>query len=364
MGWIHNAPDNVPTKGLMIVAVSSVLTTLSLCFVCLRGYVRCRLVHALGLDDWIIFATWPLACGFTIIAAIQTTWGLGIKNTEDMPKQNIDPFGYLQYAASPLYILSVLGFKLSLILSYLRFFPKGMYRYVVMGVLVSCTLSTLSCLIVQLDLCQPISKQWNNTITGGKCIDMIPFFNASSALSLIFDFAIMILPFPILARIKIPTRKKIVLLGLFALGFFITIIQIIRIQSMKVLVDPLKSGRIVLWSAVEINLGVIVACVPVLSPLFSQNTRPNKDTHESSRDDLIGLNATKRSHRVTKQRIPSEDELFDPENNDSDRTRNINCQEYVIPARNNQIIKETEIIVINEAAPPHIAYCYTGLDNI
>ncbi|KAI1092597.1 hypothetical protein F5B19DRAFT_197232 [Rostrohypoxylon terebratum] len=231
MGWIHNAPDDTPTVGPKIVATMNVLTAVSLCFICLRGYVRCQLVRSFGIDDWIIFATWPLTCAYTIVASIETTWGLGIKSSDDIPAQNMYTFGWLQYAISPLYVLSVLGFKLSLTASYYRFIPQGKYRHVMNCVLVFCVLSNLTCLIAQFNTCQPIAKQWDETIAYGRCFNIVAFSSASAAIAIVVDFAVMLLPFPVLIKAKIEPRKKAMLLGLFALDFFVTAIQIIRIHG-------------------------------------------------------------------------------------------------------------------------------------
>ncbi|KAK3370114.1 hypothetical protein B0H63DRAFT_307777 [Podospora didyma] len=86
----------------------------------------------------------------------------------------------------------------------------------------------------------------------------------------------MLLPFPVLLQSKIQNRKKIFLLGLFGLGLFITVIQIIRIQTVKKLALYTDSALLILWSAVENNLGIIVTNVPPLAPLveyFSEKTR-------------------------------------------------------------------------------------------
>jgi hypothetical protein len=79
----------------------------------------------------------------------------------------------------------------------------------------------------------------------------------------------MFLPFPVLLKSRIQKRKKAVLLGLLALGTFITIIQVIRIQTIRNLSNYLDSAGVIMWSAVENNLGVIVASIPTLAPLFT-----------------------------------------------------------------------------------------------
>ncbi|KAI2465417.1 hypothetical protein F4781DRAFT_409516 [Annulohypoxylon bovei var. microspora] len=160
----------------------------------------------------------------------------------------------------------------------------------------------------------------------------------------------MFLPFPILVKTKIETRKKVVLLGLFALGFFVTAIQIIRIQYIKNLSNPFNTGRLNLWSSIEINLGVIVACVPVLSPLFRQNPKSNKGIHELPRGGFE-LSVTKQSFNNIGQRIPSEDNLFNSARNTFNRAMNIGDREHILPIRDRRIIKKTDIVVTsNEAA--------------
>lgn len=53
---------------------------------------------------------------------------------------------------------------------------------------------------------------------------------------------------------------------LFALGFFVTIIQAVRIQTISALSTYTDSQPIIEWSIVEINLGVIIACIPAFRP--------------------------------------------------------------------------------------------------
>jgi hypothetical protein len=78
----------------------------------------------------------------------------------------------------------------------------------------------------------------------------------------------MLTPFPMLIKTQIPKRKKLILLGIFSLGTFITIIQIIRILTIKSLANYKDSADLIMWSTVENNLGIIVASMPPLARLF------------------------------------------------------------------------------------------------
>ena len=60
-------------------------------------------------------------------------------------------------------------------------------------------------------------------------------------------------------NLQLRRRQKIALVAIFALGFFVTIIQIIRIFTVKNLKTYTDSQPIVLWSTIEVSLGVCSA---------------------------------------------------------------------------------------------------------
>ncbi|KAM7197313.1 Satratoxin biosynthesis SC1 cluster protein 4 [Naviculisporaceae sp. PSN 640] len=275
MGWTYNTldPDAV-TIAPRIVGVAVALTFISLIFVCLRLYVRVWLIKATGYDDWITVVTWLMAASFSIISIIQTKWGLGIKHAEDFPEEDLLNFGILQFIGAPFYILSILGFKLALLISYLRFLPMGNYRNGTKVAIMACTLFHLCFLIIQINFCQPVAKQWDPTIKGGSCLPAVPVYTTLASITIVFDVIVLLIPFPALLESHIQNRKKFVLLGLFGLGLFITVIQLVRIQTIRRLVNPVDTAPLILWSTVENNLGVIIAVIPTLGPLvkyFNEN---------------------------------------------------------------------------------------------
>lgn len=86
----------------------------------------------------------------------------------------------------------------------------------------------------------------------------------------------LLLPFHVILKTQLQTRKKVAILGLFALGIFITIVQIVRFSTIKTLSNLLDSARPITWSIIEGNLGVITTCIPTLAPLvryYSERSR-------------------------------------------------------------------------------------------
>lgn len=110
------------------------------------------------------------------------------------------------------YITSILGFKISLLLSYLRFIPKGVYRWATLITIGMCIAYHIAFLVVQVNLCTPvrliisnslppsfspqplttpqIAKQWDPTITNGSCIPGVPFYTSMAALTIVFDIVV------------------------------------------------------------------------------------------------------------------------------------------------------------------------------
>lgn len=88
-----------------------------------------------------------------------------------------------------------------------------------------------------------------------------------------FDLITILLPFPVLKQLQLNMRKKIVIAILIGLGLFVTVIQIIRIRTIALLKTYTDSKPIIIWSIVEINLGVFIACVPSFAPLLKYFSR-------------------------------------------------------------------------------------------
>ncbi|KAF8471230.1 hypothetical protein BDZ91DRAFT_677701 [Kalaharituber pfeilii] len=316
--WAYNQKDpNAPNAGLKITLVGSIFTAAALLFMTLRLYVRSYLVRSLGLDDWMVVATWLMSLGFTIVSALQTKWGMGLR-IEDFPEENTLPFGKLQYAGAPFYILGILGFKLCLLISYIRIASDQNYKRVVMVLIVACTMFSLSFLFTQLFLCDPPSFQWDRVSQSGTCLDGPTVYYSMASLTIVFDVVVIVTPIPLLARSQLPNRKKVVLIALFAVGFFITICQLIRIVTIKNLKNYIDSSMLIMWSMVELNLGIIIACVPTISPLVCYCRDRESSAAKFGQNYSSGYNKSRERSRYVRKGM-TDTELMDTQLSRSER---------------------------------------------
>lgn len=122
------------------------------------------------------------------------------------------------YISVVLYHLSLLAVKIGILLQYLRIFPLENVEKVCRIVLVIVTCWGLSQLFIVIFNCQPVSGFWDKSIDH-TCIPPNPQWYINAAGNIATDFAIFILPLPVLSSLRLPRAEKILVLGIFSLGF-------------------------------------------------------------------------------------------------------------------------------------------------
>lgn len=107
-----------------------------------------------------------------------------------------------------MYILSLLGYKLSILLLYIRLFGiSTRFRYWTYAVMFFVFGYLFSNLMTQFFGCTPIIKYWNPKIPG-HCIIPINAAFSYGTMNFVSDFFIFILPLPMVWRLKLSRRQK------------------------------------------------------------------------------------------------------------------------------------------------------------
>lgn len=65
--------------------------------------------------------------------------------------------------------------------------------------------------------CVPIRAFWTKE-EGAKCINQFAMWFSNAAINILTDFAIIILPMPVIRNLNLARRQKQALIGIFALG--------------------------------------------------------------------------------------------------------------------------------------------------
>ncbi|OTB11638.1 hypothetical protein K445DRAFT_26357 [Daldinia sp. EC12] len=276
--------------GIKIIIICSVFTLLSIFFVALRLWARKVTRQELVFHDWAIVAALFFTCSFSAMTLyFAVACGAGY-HTEDLLAKwpAVVPRLYKTFfAAESLWIAATSLVKLSILHFYVRIFPDKRFQvlcYVVMGVI---TAGALSLFIRMFFLCTPLEAAWNPDIfvtdPTAHCVNLQGAALSNPIINTIFDITVFLLPMPQIWKLQLGWKKKLMIIGIFALGFLIWAVIKLSITDLPytVLEDSI-------WVTLEPCLGIINACLPLLRPLgpkfssvlgwstFSSKTRSRK----------------------------------------------------------------------------------------
>ncbi|PCD24789.1 hypothetical protein AU210_013904 [Fusarium oxysporum f. sp. radicis-cucumerinum] len=221
-----------------------------------------------GHDDSLIIATLPFIIAFNIFCQVLTSKGLGL-DIWFVEEDDIRTFLILIFASELSYATALALVKLSILAFFLRIFPDQKFRTIVrwttIFILVMCPLY-LALILAQR---RPLDLFWNGwknknpqgVILSGNLIGI-----THGAWNVALDIWMMILPMTQLLKIGIKLKKKIGVIAMFGVGLFLTIVSSVRIPSLIVFSTSRNitadSVGIIIWSNIEICVGMIVACMP------------------------------------------------------------------------------------------------------
>ncbi|KAL2168924.1 hypothetical protein VTG60DRAFT_6694 [Thermothelomyces hinnuleus] len=122
-------------------------------------------------------------------------------------------------------------------------------------------------------LCSPVSSYWDLFRGDRDCISEAGTLLAQASTTALADFIVWVLPMPWLYRAKLPLRQRLAVITLFSFGLLVVVAACIRAYWIHFVVqetyDVTWHGiHLWMWTAVEVHLGIICACVPWIKPLY------------------------------------------------------------------------------------------------
>ncbi|KAK4227147.1 putative CFEM domain-containing protein [Podospora fimiseda] len=232
------------------------------------------LTHAeFGWDDvcnLLAAITCGVFFGFTIH---MTHLGLGLEIWSVIP-DNITIIvrgGFVQYI---LYCVCRFLTRCSIILFYLRVFNSVNARRWLWGAFGFNAFLLFPFMIGLMLQCRPLQYFWTrwDGEHSGTCSHSSTYALTFGIIDVVEDFLIIILPCPFIIRLQLSWQKKWPVAIMFSVGLITLVISILRVLALHNLNysdnPTLDNGPLVLWSNLELSIGLICACVPTLYPLF------------------------------------------------------------------------------------------------
>ncbi|EMR70299.1 putative integral membrane protein [Eutypa lata UCREL1] len=225
----------------------------------------------MGIDDWSIIVSWAFAQTVSGLMMAACAYGFG-KHIYHLSPDNRRMALKLFYVAQAFYKLTINLTKASVLLLYLRIFVQRWFRaasYVLLGIILVYMFATTASSVWQ---CSPIARAWDKSIPGS-CINITGNWYANAGFSIATDVIILALPMLPIYQSKLPSGQKLALMVVFALGIFVTITSILRMQTIdfsSTSPDPTYDVVSSTWTIIEQNVAIICACLPMWRGLLGR----------------------------------------------------------------------------------------------
>ncbi|KAK4183398.1 hypothetical protein QBC35DRAFT_114423 [Podospora australis] len=276
-----------------IIACAIITWLISLGFVGLRFYTRGRLNNVLSASDWCIIPALLCAGGVTASSLEQMARGAG-KHAWEVDIFEMSALERAAWYGILFYNLSLSFSRISILLLYRRIFTYSWAKRAIQITLVLVVAIGIWLVVSVCTACIPLEAFWNWSLfwTQHVYCQPINLWWANAALHIVSDLVVMALPMPVLSSLKLPRRQKYALVGVFALGFFVCIVSVIRLTA---LIDVVKkqavdatytSANMIYWTSVEVNAAISCACIMTLKPfiqkMFPRLLSPSRTTRDQS----------------------------------------------------------------------------------
>ncbi|KAK0661212.1 hypothetical protein QBC41DRAFT_285943 [Cercophora samala] len=245
-------------------------------FVALRFWTRIKIVRSLGAADWLILLSLIIAAAMSAVMTVEVGYGMGKHVYDVQPEENFLKMLKTWYFSLLFYAVSLGLSKMSICVIYVNIFTYDWAKKCSWALLIFVTIHNLIALATTLTFCIPLKALWDPRYQAGSYCHPDAVWWANTSLGIVTDFSIFLIPIPMIMPLKLPRRQKIAVTAVFAVGFFICVVSVIRL----VIIVRLKSNPAVdytyvnamssHWTSLEIHTSIVVACAMTLKPLITR----------------------------------------------------------------------------------------------
>ncbi|KAJ5426752.1 hypothetical protein N7465_001822 [Penicillium sp. CMV-2018d] len=272
------------------LGVSITFFSIASIFVALRFISRIFVVRRIGLHDWLMLVAWIIAFGFSFSLFYAVQKGLGLHSSDIKPEDAL-AFNKANYAFTVLYNPALMAVKTSILVFYLTLTRnQKVFQWANYVTLFVVNAAGFALTMVNVFQCRPIGAVFLSHLPAdANCTDIVTLYLSSSPVNIITDIVILLLPMPLLTKMRLPFKQKIILVITFSFGCFVAVVDVVRIAFLQQAAISrsleVKSVHIqniggvdfswyaslsFMWSVVEVNLSIICGCVPSLKPLVTR----------------------------------------------------------------------------------------------
>ncbi|KAI0449138.1 hypothetical protein F5B21DRAFT_495263 [Xylaria acuta] len=268
------------------VIVGAIVGVLALIAVILRFYVRWYKKAGFSWDDWFILLS--IVSVITIDAvdlyatAFNPNGATAASSNGEIEYSPADViYTKISYASTVLYFTLTSTTKLSILFLYNRIFSiNTSFRRQVIALIIIVMGFWVGTVIADLLNCIPLKWTWLNSLDDPRyCFNYNYFWLASGIVEAVIDVAILLLPIPVIYRLRLTKSKRYAIFGVFLVGVFVIISGIVKvILSYAPNSREPSFNQTQVWTTVHSCTGIICACMPVCWHLIARLRKPSPST--------------------------------------------------------------------------------------
>ncbi|KAF4472262.1 integral membrane [Fusarium albosuccineum] len=251
-------------------------------FFAMRMAAKALSLYSWGADDVLIIVSFVFLISFLVIIQLMIPQGLGL-DIWMLSGSQITAFLKYFFVLQTDYTLTLALIKASILCFFLRVFPDSKFRVAVWGTLVVNVLTGLIYVILNFFQRRPLSLMWDgwkDMPPRGVVLDLDKMALSHSFINIALDVWMLILPLTQLYKLGLKLKKKIGVIAMFSVGLFQT----------RDRYDT--SHWAMIWSCIEVCVGVMVACMPhtrqlMMHLLSKRKARSTVDTNSGSEQVFI-----------------------------------------------------------------------------
>lgn len=256
---------------------------LPIVFYGLRVWARI-LINRITLDDYLaggalMFSV--ICCSLQLSAAFLGHLGQHQPQYPDGTAIMDDPgLAFFEKSKFAMNMLSILGLglvKSSILVLYLSLFPSRTFQRVTYCALAYVIIWTISFFFSHLFTCYPITA-FIDFFQDKSCVDQATMFLTVLYTNVIADFAILLLPIPMVMGVQLRLKTKIAVIGMLSLGAAVCAVSVTRVIAIYGVAQEYVhhpndiiyyTAPVFFWTNIELSMAVVCACLPTLRPIWT-----------------------------------------------------------------------------------------------
>ncbi|KAL2848436.1 hypothetical protein BJY01DRAFT_246448 [Aspergillus pseudoustus] len=243
----------------------------------LRVWVQTRKRRRVQAHDYLYFAGYVFAVGYStnfLYGIYPGGFGMHLQDFMRLYPERTVPLLKVITASTFLWAMATTLVKLCLLGLFHEIFTTPIVRYLIWAIAALSAILGLSGILLGVLICQPFAYNWDKTITSGHCGDSYKMQLATCTINMVIELMIVLLPAPILWRLQMPFKSKVILNGIFSLGLCVcatNLTRILIIYNQDQADFTYSLALIGVLCSLEVNIAMICASTPTLASLVVRN---------------------------------------------------------------------------------------------